>query len=87
VCTLISCINEALKKNLATVLAFWRHEGAHSTRAQTWTNWNDDIIQAMVNTVQPSEEPFSTASEGAFDLLQESVTQALDVIPARIGGL
>ena len=73
-------------RSIATFLSFWNHEGAHETKSQPWVDWNEEIIRAMVDDVQPSAEPFRAENERSFETLSESTHQGLSLLSTRLGG-
>jgi hypothetical protein len=60
------------------VLAFWNREGAYQTKAQAYTNWNEEIIKEMLNDIQQLEDGFLTESESVFGTMRNSAHQGLD---------
>ncbi|KAF4625419.1 hypothetical protein G7Y89_g12745 [Cudoniella acicularis] len=70
---------------VSTFRAFWNQDGAHATANKSWTNWNEEIIKAMVDDIQPTEELFRTESEKIFKTLSESTDQGLSALPLRLG--
>lgn len=72
--------------SVGTVLSFWSQEGAHTTRKQPWVDWNEEIIKAMVEVIEPSEILFRSDSKQVFQILSDSTDQGLSVLPRVLHG-
>ncbi|KAG9235237.1 hypothetical protein BJ875DRAFT_459547 [Amylocarpus encephaloides] len=68
-----------------TVLAFWNHDGAHVTGSVGWNDWNEEIIQAMVDNMESSEGVIHDKITRSFDNLKGTVFRELDTLPLRLG--
>lgn len=60
------------------MVAFWNREGAYQTKAQAYTNWNEEIIKGMLDDIQGLEDGFLTESESIFGTMRNSAHQGLD---------
>lgn len=71
-------------KDIATILAFWNNDGAHSTGKQEYTDWNAEIIKAMVEDIQPTEELFQVESQRILNAFKQSTHNGLTAMLLRL---
>ncbi len=72
--------------SIATFLAFWNQDGAHSTKKKKWVNWNEEIIKAMIDDIEPFEGLFRAESERIFNALIDSNHRELSALTIRLSG-
>ncbi|RDL41569.1 uncharacterized protein BP5553_01548 [Venustampulla echinocandica] len=83
----LSAVRRLERWDVRSLMAYWNNDGAHDTRAQPDTDWNADIIRAMVGDFQPSEDLFNSRSQVLFDSLNNSFREGLSGLLASLGDL
>lgn len=71
--------------HVASLSSFWVHSGEHHTKAQGHRDWNMDILTAMVQDFEPSQDIFSSECERIFDRMNNSVHEGLSALLAKLG--
>ncbi|CAG8972215.1 hypothetical protein HYALB_00010994 [Hymenoscyphus albidus] len=71
----------------ATFLDFWNNDGAHFTNSRPYTDWNEIIIRAMVEDIQPSEKEFLDESQKILDTFKRSTHSGLTLIRPKLAQL
>ncbi|RFU26950.1 hypothetical protein B7463_g9389, partial [Scytalidium lignicola] len=83
----LSSLDKLKRWHVATLSSFWNNDGAHSTRAQDYTDWNADMISTMIEDFKPSEEMFRSRNEEIFGSLSNSIHEGLSTLLTKLGEL
>ncbi|CAG8958124.1 hypothetical protein HYFRA_00000470 [Hymenoscyphus fraxineus] len=83
----LSAVRKFERWHSATFLAFWNNDGAHFTNSRPYTDWNEIIIRAMVEDIQPSEKEFLDESQKILDTFKRSTHSGLTLIRPKLAQL